>query len=93
MLASMSKVSQIMDLSYRPFNIVYCVISPFDVKRAPLNRGLPSGIHYYGIKYTKMSLEPKRKYQAKQILTNKYSEFKSFRIGVLLQNRVLNLPH
>jgi hypothetical protein len=25
--------------SVSPFNIVYCVISPFDVKRAPLYRG------------------------------------------------------
>jgi hypothetical protein len=61
----------------RPYNLVYCVISPLAIKRAPLYRGLPSGIHYYGIKYTKMSLQPKRTYLAKQTLTNKYSEFQS----------------
>jgi hypothetical protein len=39
----------------RPFNLVYGVISPFAVKRAPLYRGLPYGIYYYGIKYKNVS--------------------------------------
>jgi hypothetical protein len=65
--------------SNRPFNI----LRNFSIRRKegatvpPVNRGLPSRIHYYGIKYKKMSLEPKRKYLAKQTLTNKYSAFKS----------------
>jgi hypothetical protein len=57
--------------------IVYCVITPFAAKRAPLFRGLSvrdSLLCIWYFKYTKMYLQPKRKYVTKQTLTNKYSE-------------------
>jgi hypothetical protein len=38
-------------------------------------QGFTTKLWYF--KYTNMSLQPKRKYLAKQTLTNKYSEFQS----------------